>query len=307
MSRIEQALAKAAKERRSLHPNQPQRQQQQTQSPATVLTSDYLRGLDPRLIALFSSNTLAAEEYRQLRTKVMRTKKLYSHNIFLVTSALPNEGKTVTALSLAITIAQGLHDTVLVVDCDLRKPAVHRMLGIKREMGLSDFLMGEVKLEDVLVKTKIEKLRVIPSGTIPPNPSELISSEDMLKLITELKARYQNRVIIVDSPPVISLTDSVILSQKVDEVILVVRANNTPKEAVSDAISNLGEANIMGIVLNRFDSVSHYSRRYKYKYTDKYGYNYGYGQKYGYKYAYKYGNKSPYGRKRDDNNPKKLS
>ena len=153
---------------------------------------------------------MAAEQYRQLRTKILRSKKLYSHNAFLMSSALPGEGKTVTAIGLAITIAQGLHDTVLIVDTDLRKPTVHRMLGITREKGLCDFLMGKAKLEEVLGKTKIDKLSAIPAGTIPPNPSELISSEEMSKLITELKTRYQNRIIIFDSPPIISITDSVL-------------------------------------------------------------------------------------------------
>jgi non-specific protein-tyrosine kinase len=266
VSRIEQALAKAARERKQTSAPE------QLQPAFSVLSPDSLTGLDSRLIAFFSGNSLAAEQYRQLRTKVLRAKKLYSHNSFLISSALPGEGKTVTALSLAITIAQGLHDTVLVVDSDLRKPAIHRMLGINREKGLSDYLMGKAKLEEVLVKTKINKLRAIPAGTIPPNPSELISSEEMGKLITELKTRYQNRIIIFDSPPIISLTDSVILSQKVDEVVLVVYANHTPKEAVADAIASLGEANIMGIALNHFDSASHYYRRYRYKYSYKYKY-----------------------------------
>lgn len=278
MSRIEQALSKAAKERKSAHAN---RSNQHKSSDGQLIIDsssglDSHTGLDPRITAFFSDNTLAAEQYRQLRTKVLRSRKLYSHNAFLISSALPGEGKTVTAIGLAITIAQGLQDTVLLVDSDLRKPAVHRMLGINQQKGLSEFLMGKASLEEVLINTRIDKLKVITAGAIPPNPSELISSDEMGKLITELKTRYQNRIIIFDSPPVVSITDSVILSQKVDEVLLVVYANHTPKEAVVDALADLSEANIMGVVLNHFDSTSRY---YKYNYN----YGYGYHQSKGYK------------------------
>ncbi len=286
MSRIEQALSKAAKERKSVQAERTD----QHKSPLEQLVAgssaglDSLSGLDPRIIAFFSSNTLAAEQYRQLRTKVLRSRKLYSHNAFLISSALPGEGKSVTAIGLAITIAQGLQDTVLIVDSDLRKPSIHRMLGINQEKGLTDFLTGKASLEEVLVSTRIDKLKAIPAGAVPPNPSELISSDEMGKMITELKTRYQNRIIVFDSPPIVSITDSVILSQKVDEVLLVVHANHTPKEAVVDALADLSEANIMGVVLNHFDSTSRY---YKYNYNYNYGYRYRYG--YGDKQSRVYG------------------
>ncbi len=279
MSKIEQALAKASKDRQLMQLEQVSRSQGSdlvNSSSVTPASQEDLSDLDPRIIAFFSGRSDAAEQYRQLRTKILRVKKLYSHNTFLISSALPGEGKSVTAVSLAITIAQGLQDTVLLVDTDLRRPSIHKLLKMKNTVGLTEYLTGKVRLEDIIYKTKIGKLSVILSGTIPPNPSELISSEVMGKLMAELKAHSQNRIVIFDSPPVISMTDSVVLAQRVDGVVLVAYAGSTPKEAVLDAIQSFSESNVMGIVLNHFDSQSLYHRRYKYKYYYKKG-SYGYG------------------------------
>ncbi len=282
MSRIEQALAKAAQERRAAQdPSFPK-------EPFKVLYPNEWGDIDQRIIALFSSNSEAAEQYRRLRTQIMRAKKLYSHNVFMVTSALPGEGKTVTSISLALTIAQGLNCTVLLIDADLRRPTIHRFLNIKAEKGLSDYLSGQRPVEEILVKTKINKLTVIPAGPLPHNPAELVSSDEMETLISEVKNRYQNRIILFDCPPVLSLSDSVILSQKVDGVIMVVHVSKTPREAVIDALSNFTEANVMGIVMNHFNNPSRYYRRYRYnkRYPSYHSY-YGSGGYYGYDRNYR--------------------
>ncbi|MFQ5646677.1 MAG: polysaccharide biosynthesis tyrosine autokinase [bacterium] len=320
MSKIEQALAKAAQRRRTNATGIPDSdlaadtendetgsdtglKQGRLKSPSEnepqnfipeLLPPDVLANLDSRLIALFSSTSMASEQYRLLRTKILRSFKLYSHNAFLISSSLPSEGKTTTAICLAISIAQSLQNTVILVDADLRRPSIHGALGIKIGSGLSDHLTQQIPLEKVIQKTCIPKLSVITSGTIPPNPSELILSDRMTNMLTELKNRYSDRIILVDSPPIISITDSVILSQKLDGVILVVHTGKTPKVAIKETIESLGDSNILGVVLNHLDSHSGYYKKYKYKYN-KYGYRYGnkYGYGYGNKYGYGYGYKSP--------------
>lgn len=282
MSKIEKALAQAAK-KRNLQKNK-SREVAEIKAPlnkeareAYIHTPESFTGMDSRVIALFSGTSSAAEQYKQLRTKILRARKLYSHNAFLITSALPGEGKSITALSLSISISQGLQDTVLLVDADLRRPTLHKMLGIKADLGLADCLAGKVHPEDVIYHTNIKKLSVIPAGRIPNNPSELITSDTMTNLINEVKTRYQNRIVIFDSPPVISLTDSVVLGQKLDAVIVVIHTTRTPREAISETINSLSDTNVLGAVLNHYDSLSIYYKRYSYKYGYKYGYTYGYG------------------------------
>ncbi len=286
MSKIEKALAQAArkrnlreKENTELAPLKAPSDKEGEDS--YIHQPDNLMGLDSRMMALFSGSSSASEQYKQLRTKILRSKKLYSHNAFLITSALPGEGKSVTALSISISIAQGLQDTVLLVDADLRRPSLHKMLGLKVDLGLSDCLNGKVRLEDVIYRTNIKKLSVIPAGRIPTNPSELITSENMTNLINEVKTRYHNRTIIFDSPPVISITDSVVLGHKLDAVILVIYAAKTPREAVTETLNSLSDTNVLGAVLNHYDSLSIYYKKYRYKYGNKYGYKYGYGYGYG--------------------------
>ncbi len=280
MSKIEQALAKAAAERKRGYssPQKPEEKKKSIRRAAAELTPEILLGMDPRLIAFFGRTTAAAEQYKQLRTKLLRAKKLYSHNAILITSALAGEGKTTTVASLAITISQGLQETVLLIDADLRKPALHKIMGIDpRHPGLADYLSGKVTIEETLVKTKLPKLTVIPAGTIPPNPSELVSSEKMVSLISEVKNRYHDRMVLFDSPPVVSLTDSIALGQKVDAAVLVIFAGRTPREAVLDAVHSLNEINLMGIVLNHFDALPLYYGKYRMKRYYSYGYGYGYG------------------------------
>ena len=280
MSKIEKALAQAAR-KRNLRKREAEVKipEEKREEDSFIHHPDNLWGLDSRMMAFFSGASSASEQYKQLRTKILRSKKLYSHNAFLVTSALPGEGKSVTAMSISISIAQGLQDTVLLVDADLRRPSVNKMLGLKVDLGLADCLSGKARLEDVIYRTNVRKLSVIPAGRIPSNPSELITSEKMTNLINEVKTRYQNRMVIFDSPPVISITDSVVLGQKLDAVILVIYTGRTPRSAITETMNSLSDTNILGAVLNHYDSLSIYYRKYHYKnkYGSKYKYGYGYG------------------------------
>jgi capsular exopolysaccharide synthesis family protein len=193
--------------------------------------------------------------------------------VILMTSALPREGKTTAAANLAVTLAQ-LGDKTLLVDGDLRKPGVSRALNMAdgRHVGLSSYLAGVSTLDLITVQhPSITNLSIIPTGPVPPNPADLLSSHRLSDMVVELRRRY--KFIVIDSPPIMAATDAVILSVLVDGVLLVVRSGETPKEAFTRTCDLLGsvKSRILGVVLNAVDSGSpdyYYSYRY-------YPYSYG--------------------------------
>ena len=173
----------------------------------------------------------------------------------LVTSAVPREGKSTVASNLALAISQGVKEHALLIDCDLRNS--HITPFIRRNilpLGLSDYLMGKLNPTNLIVRTRIPKLSVLPSGSITPNPAELLGSEKMRNLTKTLKSQYSNRYIIIDSPPIILTTDPIILSEMVDGVIVVVLAGKTPREVVQKAVNSINKEKIFGIVLNQIEA-----------------------------------------------------
>jgi polysaccharide biosynthesis transport protein len=187
--------------------------------------------------------------------------------VILVTSALPREGKTTAAANLAVTLAK-LGDKTLLVDGDLRKPGVSRALSMAdgKHAGLSSYLAGVSTLDSVTVlHPSIENLAAIPTGPIPPNPADLLSSYRLADMLVELRKKY--KFIVIDSPPVMAATDAVIVSVLVDGVLLVVRSGQTPKEAFTrtrDLLIGV-KCRMLGVVLNAVDASSaeyHYSYRY---------------------------------------------
>jgi polysaccharide biosynthesis transport protein len=214
----------------------------------------------------------AAEAYRVLRTSVLLSAAGQPPKIVLITSGQPGEGKTTTAINTAISLAQ-LGASVLIVDCDLRRPTAHKVLGIEHQQGLSTYLsQAQVTLDEVIQPLPIENLSLLPCGPIPPNPAELIISERMKDMLNELRSRYDH--IIVDSPPLVNVTDPVILSTMVDGVILVVHGGKSTRDLVRRARQELATvgAKIFGVVLNNVDL-----RREGYDnyYYDRYYTNYG--------------------------------
>ncbi|MFH0926085.1 MAG: polysaccharide biosynthesis tyrosine autokinase [bacterium] len=227
-----------------------------------------LNDYDRKLITLHQPRSIATEQYNILRTELLKIKAKESRNVFLVTSAVRGEGKTLTSANLAITIAKGVLETVLLIDCDLRRPNINSRQSLSDSYeGLSNYLDSEEDIGRFLIKQSICKLTILPSGKIPSNPAELLGSERMIDLIKEVKHRYNNRFIIIDSPPLLPVTDATLLSPHVDGVILVIRASETPKEIVEEGIRKLGkEVNVVGVVLNGIESTP--SRRYyRYKYN----------------------------------------
>ena len=205
-------------------------------------------------------NSIAAEAYRTLRTNIQYSSFDKEIKTMVITSSEPGEGKSTTAGNIALSFAQS-EKSVILIDCDLRKPSLHRKFKVSNLVGLSDVLIGKEKMNDA-VNEYSENLHILTSGKLPPNPSEMLGSKAMGRLLEELKSKYD--IIILDSAPLQAVTDAQILSTKVDGTILVVRAEKTKKESVKNAVDLLKNvnANIIGMVLNGIDV----SRRNKHYY-----------------------------------------
>jgi len=233
--------------------------------------------LPTELIGTQSNNALS-EAYRSLRTSVLLSTPGQPPRIILVTSAHPGEGKTTTAMNLGITLAQ-LGGRVLIIDSDMRKPRVGYFLGIKNApTGLSTYLVGQSSLEQSVRPTAVPNLFAMPCGPIPPNPAELMSSDMMRQLLEEAREKFE--YLVLDSPPVLHVSDARIIAAQVGVVILVAHGGSTPRETVNHAKEYLLQvnANVIGVVLNNVDfSQVGYDYYYRYYRSSKYGYGYGYG------------------------------
>ena len=208
-----------------------------------------------------------SEAFKALRTRVQYA-KLEDKPIqtILLTSSVPSEGKTTISINLAGSLAQ-MNKKVLLLDCDLRKPRVHGVFEIDRYPGLSDYLFSNATLEEITRPTMVENLSVITSGTIPPNPSELLGSKQMIEFLNMLKGKYD--FIVIDSPPFISVTDAEILFRITDGTILVLKAGETPADAfyrTCEKLESLNSHNFLGVVFNNFSFKSSYGYYYNYYY-----------------------------------------
>jgi capsular exopolysaccharide synthesis family protein len=223
----------------------------------------------PLPISISNPADLSVESYRSLRTSVQFIGIERDAQVVQVTSAMPGEGKTTTSTNLAVVLAQ-TGATVVLVDADLRRPRVHQVFNIDASIGLTGNLVGEPI--DLTLQTVEGGLDVIVAGSVPPNPSEMLSSRRMADLISELKQRYD--YVIVDSAPTLPVSDAMALSRQVDGVLMVVQAGRVGLPQVRQALATLEQVNapILGLVLNRVSEAGA---------TDAYGYGYGYGSGYG--------------------------
>lgn len=227
------------------------------------------------------------EAYNLLRTNIFFSipDKQGKGKVIGITSSVPHEGKSYTAINLAYTIAKEGHKTLL-VNADLRKPSIEKVLNIKAEEGLSNLLIGENKNPIVQVKDS-DNLYLLPAGRIPPNPSELLGKENMKNLLSEYAEEYA--YVIVDLPPVNVVADGLVVSKFTDGMVVIVRHGLTRRKELVEAIKKLTyvQAHILGVVYNGYNhsrgksyykgSYYKYGKNGKYGYGDKYGYGYGYG------------------------------
>jgi len=214
-----------------------------------------------------------AESYRALRTSLLLTSLGAPPKVILITSALPQEGKTTTSLNCGIVLAQK-GSRVLLIDADLRRPSIHKALGMGPRTGLSNVLTGGATVQQATVRsTVLPTLFVLPAGTPPPNPAELLASANMGDILTQLREQYDH--IVIDTPPALSVTDAVIMSTRADAVVLVIRSGQTTKQALRRARDILARVNakVAGVLLNAADLTSP-DYYYYYEYRGKYGNRY---------------------------------
>jgi len=204
--------------------------------------------LNPLLVAGLSPKSLAAEQYRQLRTRLAHAEGAQNLRTVLVTSPQKSEGKSITSANLALTMAQELQRRVVIVEADLRKPSLRHLFGLPPGPGLAEYLTGAAELKDVMRFLPDHNLTVLDAGVSPANPAELLGSTAMRRLLDHLRSRFDR--VILDTPPVLPLADVAVLAPLVDGTLMVVRAGVTPKPAIENALRAFDSSRLLGVVLN---------------------------------------------------------
>lgn len=189
--------------------------------------------------------------YKTIRIQIMQKMQEDGWKTLLISSALPGEGKTMTTLNLAVAFAKELHQTVLLVDADLRRQNVHKYLGYESKTGLADYLAHDVPLSDLIVWPGIAKLSIISGGDAIKDSTEIVSSQKMRSMIVEMKNRYKNRYILFDSPPVLTCPDAIAFAPFIDAIVMVVEADKTTAEEVKKAQKLLPKEKFLGFILNK--------------------------------------------------------
>lgn len=250
--------------------------------------SSSIKCVDLNLEAIAASGLLVpnatrsqmANEYRVIKRPLIANamgrgaEPIANGNLIMVTSALPGEGKSFTAINLAISIAMELDNTVLLVDADVARPTVLNMLGLPPSEGLLDVVANDsTDISQVLLRTNVEKLTLLPSGTQHPRATELLASDSMIRLLENMGRRYQDRIIIFDSPPLLLTTESRALATHMGQIVMVVKAGDTSQAAVREAISTIESCPHKMMLLNQARQSSAESYGYGYAYG-----GYGYGQ-----------------------------
>ena len=219
------------------------------------------------LIAHNDLKNPATEAYRVIRTSIQFAQAGKELKTLAVTSCTPNEGKSMTVANLAVVLTQA-GKSVLLLDCDMRNPTVHKNFGLSNKLGLSSCISMGTPLSAAVQATKVDNLYAVTSGVIPPNPSELLGSERMKNILQRAKEEYD--YVLIDTPPVLPVTDALVLSRLVDGLILVIHSGEIKVEMAREVKNQLvhAGANILGVVLNKVRSEHH-------------GYGYGYYYYYG--------------------------
>lgn len=231
---------------------------------------------DERLLKVTHSSTDAAESFRILRSRILHPQDGRERpQTIMVTSSSPQEGKSFISSNLAVTMARGLDQYSLLVDCDLRRPSLAGLFGLSAicQRGLSDYLKENADLTELIHKTSVEKLSLLASGNPPVNPAELLSSVRMAKLVSELSSRYSDRFIIFDSPPYQVASESNVLAKEVDGVVLVVGYGKSDRAQIKEMTDLIGVEKIIGVVFNGMKSG--YIQKKMFSSYDKYGGYYG--------------------------------
>ncbi|MBT0662734.1 XrtA-associated tyrosine autokinase [Geobacter pelophilus] len=225
------------------------------------------------LVSANGSGSPIAEEYKKLKSNLIGLVRQGSlSNVIMVTSSIAGEGKSITALNLALSLAQEIDHTVLLIDADLRKPSAHKYLEIEHDCGLAEVLENKVEISNALVHTGIGRLVLMPAGTVSQNPVELFTSQRLTQIIKEIKNRYQDRFVIIDTPPILPFAETRTLSRLVDGVIFVVKERLASQATIAEGLLALEGANNLGIVYNEA-SICASDDRYGHYYNKHYQQN----------------------------------
>ncbi len=248
-------------------------------APETIEQTGLL--LDPLLLTYHNPKSTEAEVFRGLRTSIYFSTRGKGHQVIQITSPNPHDGKSTTVANLAISIAQS-GKKIILIDCDLRRPRVHELFGItNKDKGFSSVLMGEEKLEDAVQSCAVPGLTILPCGPRPANPAELLTSARFKEFIDQVRLKYD--FVLIDSPPLLAVTDPAVVASRVDGTILVInlmKNNRSSAERARDILVSIG-ANLLGVVAQtpKKNQVAGYTYGYSYNY-DAYSYSYGYAEEY---------------------------
>ena len=220
--------------------------------------------IDPRIVSFYDSHAPVSEQYRSLRTNLQALNTSKPAKVIAITSSINGEGKTISAINLAITMAKDLNQkSILLIDADLRRSRISKYLGITPELGLSDIITNGSNIDDALLNIGIENLTVLSAGKHPTNPAELLGSQKFKNLMNQVKAKYD--YIILDTPPIIPVTDAGLIGAQADGVIMVVQASRTQRGVVkhSEGLLKQAQAKILGYILT---NVQYHIPGYIYRY-----------------------------------------
>nr|WP_106784424.1 CpsD/CapB family tyrosine-protein kinase [Lysinibacillus timonensis] len=217
-----------------------------------------------KLVTIIDQKSIFSEQFKTIRTNISFAMPDRDLKTILVTSSQPGEGKSTIASNMGVVFAQE-GKKVLLVDADMRKPTLHYTFNMYNIYGLSNVLSGQKAYEEVINETFVDGLSVMPSGAIPPNPTELLASEKLNRMVNELREQYD--MIIFDAPPLLAISDAQILSHKLDGTLLVVNTGETERASILKAKATLqgSQANILGVILNNYEITpeSYYYQEYK--------------------------------------------
>ncbi len=206
---------------------------------------------DKRFSAAVNEDQYLPEIFRTLRSRILYPDEHHKvPRTIMITSTVPQEGKSFISANLGVSLAQGMDQHSLLVSCDLRRPTLGKLFGIEERLGLVDYLRGNRELTGLIRRTSIAKLSLLPSGRSPSNPAELLGSSRMEALVEELSHRYEDRIVIFDSPPFQLAPESTVLKQLVDAVVLVVREGKAGKYQIRKIVEEIGKDKLLGIVFN---------------------------------------------------------
>jgi receptor protein-tyrosine kinase len=232
------------------------------QEAGPFVTLDFRRLRAKHVISPEGLRTQAAEEYRRIKRPLLwkalgqRDNPIKNGNVIMVTSAKPREGKTFTSINLAVSIAAEPGVTVVLIDADVTNPSISSMLDVELGRGLLDVIAdNDLDLSDVLVRTNLPNLRILPSGTPRPLSTELLASDKMVHLIEEMARRYRDRIIVLDTAPVLTSSEAVVLAKHVGQIVFVIEAEETSKTVIDAAFDMIGHREHIGLVLNKTHSL----------------------------------------------------